>query len=68
MKEEKKKEDAERRAAEAAAISGVTKEALFFYKETLAREVADLKAEFEREMSALEGKIGVAEKAIELLE
>lgn len=67
MKEEKKKEDAERRAAEAAEIGDVTKEALFYYKETLEREAATLREEFEREMLVLNNRIAVAEKAIGLL-
>ena len=67
LKERKKKEDAERRAAEAAVIGNVTREALFFYKETLVREAAGLKAESDEKIAALNDKICAAENALELL-
>ena len=67
LKEQKKKEDAERRAAEAAIISDVTKESLFFYKETLMREAAALKVEYDEKVAALNDKIYAAERALELL-
>lgn len=67
MREEKKKEDAERRAAEAAIIGDVTKESLFFYKETLMREAAALKVEYDEKVAALNDKIYAAERALELL-
>ena len=67
LKEQKKKEDAERRAAEAAIIRDVTKESLFFYKETLVREAAALKVEYDEKVAALNDKIYAAEQALELL-
>ena len=67
LKEQKKKEAAERAAAEAAVIGDMTKEALFFYKETLVREAADLKAEFDERIAALNDKICAAESALALM-
>lgn len=67
MREEEKKEDAERRAAEVAIISDVIKESLFFYKETLVRELAALKVEYDEKVAALNDKIYAAERALELL-
>lgn len=67
LREQRKKEAADRRAAEAAVIGDVTKEALFFYKETLVREAAGLKAEYDEKIAALNDKICAAESALALM-
>jgi len=45
----------------------VTKEALFFYKETLVREAAQLKAEYDEKVERLNDKICAAESALALM-
>ena len=67
LREQRKKEAADRKAAEAAALSDVTKEALFFYKETLVREAAGLKAEYDEKIAALNDKICAAESVLALM-
>ncbi len=67
LKEQRKKEAAERKAAEVAMIGDVTKEALFFYKESLVREAAQLKVEYDERAERLNDKICAAESVLALM-